>query len=262
MTKVASQITSLTVVYSIVYSGADQRKHQSSASLAFVRGIHRRPVNSPHKWPVTRKMFPFDDVIMCRQPYGCDLRLEWWVASGTIHEMLLLRQVEEAHHTDILFLHGTSDMFTDPRLMLNVASRLLDHGHTGVSVHMYQGAGHILEPPYIPFCYASWHKLCGRQLIYQWFKSLSCFEFMPKPICHRITIVFSCVITIHPLQHLYNTACTDNHESMSCVVIPDSKVHGANVATTWGRQDPGGPHVGPMNFVIWDSSDQTTCIYR
>ena len=45
---------------------ADQRKHQSSASLAFVRGIHRGPVNSPRKWPVTRKMFPFDDAIMWR----------------------------------------------------------------------------------------------------------------------------------------------------------------------------------------------------
>ena len=56
----ASQITSLT----IVSSGAYQRKHQSSASLAFVRGIHRWPVNSPHKGPVTRKMFPFNDVIM------------------------------------------------------------------------------------------------------------------------------------------------------------------------------------------------------
>ena len=64
MGTVASQITSLTIVYSTVYSGADQRKHQSSASLAFVRGIHRGLVNSPHKWPVTRKMFPFDDVIM------------------------------------------------------------------------------------------------------------------------------------------------------------------------------------------------------
>ena len=64
MGSMASQITSLTIVYSAVYSGADQRKHQSSASLAFVRGIHRGPVNSPHKWPVTRKMFPFDDVIM------------------------------------------------------------------------------------------------------------------------------------------------------------------------------------------------------
>ena len=61
---IASQITSLTIVYSTVYSDADQRKHQSSASLAFVLGIHRGPVNSPHKWLVTRKMFPFDDVIM------------------------------------------------------------------------------------------------------------------------------------------------------------------------------------------------------
>ena len=64
MSSLASQITSLKIVYSIVYSDADQRKHQSSASLAFVRGIHRGPVNSPHKGPVTRKMFPFDDVIM------------------------------------------------------------------------------------------------------------------------------------------------------------------------------------------------------
>ena len=54
----------LTSVYSTVYSGADQRKHQSSALLAFVRRIHRRPVNSPHKGPVMEKMFPFDDVIM------------------------------------------------------------------------------------------------------------------------------------------------------------------------------------------------------
>ena len=58
-----SQIISLTIVYSTVYSGADQRKHQSFASLAFVRGIHRSPVNSPHKWPVTRKMFPFDTLV-------------------------------------------------------------------------------------------------------------------------------------------------------------------------------------------------------
>ena len=64
MGAMASQITSLTIVYSTVHSGADQRKHQSFASLAFVRGIHRWPVNSPHKGPVTRRMFPFDDVIM------------------------------------------------------------------------------------------------------------------------------------------------------------------------------------------------------
>ena len=64
MGTIASQITSLMIVYSIVHSSADQRKHQSSASLAFVRGIHRGPVNSPHRWPVMRKMLPLDDVIM------------------------------------------------------------------------------------------------------------------------------------------------------------------------------------------------------
>ena len=93
MSTMASQINSLTIVYSTVYSSADQRKHQSSASLAFVnrlfrcrskktsklgvtgflRGIYQWPVNSPHKWLVTRKLFPFDDVIMwigkeCRFP--------------------------------------------------------------------------------------------------------------------------------------------------------------------------------------------------
>ena len=61
MGTMASQITSLMAVYSIVYSGADERKRQSSTSLAFVRGIHRWL-----KGPVTRKMFPFDDVIMTK----------------------------------------------------------------------------------------------------------------------------------------------------------------------------------------------------
>ena len=69
----ASQITSLAIVYFTVYSGANQRKHQRPASLAFVREIHRWPVNSPHKGPVTRKMFPFDDVIM-----SDDLKLDTW----------------------------------------------------------------------------------------------------------------------------------------------------------------------------------------
>ena len=64
MGTIAPQITSLTIVSSTVYSDADQIKHQSSASLAFVWGINRGPVNSPHKWPVTRKMFSFDDIIM------------------------------------------------------------------------------------------------------------------------------------------------------------------------------------------------------
>ena len=49
MSVIASQITSLT----IVYSDADQRKHQSSASLAFVQEIHCWPVDSPHKGPAS-----------------------------------------------------------------------------------------------------------------------------------------------------------------------------------------------------------------
>ena len=64
MSAMASQITGASIVWSTVGSGADQRKHQSSASLAFVSGIHWWPVNSPHKRPVTRKMFSCDDVIM------------------------------------------------------------------------------------------------------------------------------------------------------------------------------------------------------
>ena len=64
MSAMASQTTGVSIVYSTVRSGVDQRKHQSSASLAFMRRIHRWLVNSPHKGSVTRKMFPFDDVIM------------------------------------------------------------------------------------------------------------------------------------------------------------------------------------------------------
>ena len=76
---IASQITSLTIVYSTVYSGADQRKHESSALLAFVWGIHRGPVNSPHTWPATQKMFPFDDVIMNT------LQIITWTTANVVH---------------------------------------------------------------------------------------------------------------------------------------------------------------------------------
>ena len=62
MSMMAFQITGVSIVCSTVCSGANNRKHQSSALLALVRGIYRWPVNYPHKGPVTRKMF--DDVIM------------------------------------------------------------------------------------------------------------------------------------------------------------------------------------------------------
>ena len=66
MSAMASQITGVSIACSTVCSGADQTKHQSSTSLAFVGEIHRWPVNSLHKGPVTRIMFPFDDVLMLK----------------------------------------------------------------------------------------------------------------------------------------------------------------------------------------------------
>ena len=64
MDTMASKIISLTIVYSTVHSGADKRKHQSSASLAIVRGIHRWPVNSPAQMASNAENVPFDDVIV------------------------------------------------------------------------------------------------------------------------------------------------------------------------------------------------------
>ena len=95
MSSLASQITSLKIVYPTVHSRADQRKHQSSASLAFVWGIRRSPVNSPHREPVTRKMFPFDDVIMNIT------MLLWVLLSGTLGV-----QKRYLIHSFIYFMRG------------------------------------------------------------------------------------------------------------------------------------------------------------
>ena len=77
MSVLASQITSISTVCSVVCSGVHKRKHQNSASLAFVRVIHLWPMDSPRKGPVTRKMFPFDHVIMgySRSCFLCALQL-------------------------------------------------------------------------------------------------------------------------------------------------------------------------------------------
>ena len=64
----ASQFSSVLIVFSTVCSNTDQRKHHSSASLAFVWGVHRWPVNSPHEGPITWKFFSFNDVIMKKRP--------------------------------------------------------------------------------------------------------------------------------------------------------------------------------------------------
>ena len=126
MNAMASQITSLTIVYWTVYLGVDQRQDQSSASLAFVWGIHRWPVNSPHKRPVTQKMFPFDDVIMglpeipratfigmlynrACPPGGHYCSYHWgqhpqlWMPSDMFHSMNTLKPEQNGcHFADIL----------------------------------------------------------------------------------------------------------------------------------------------------------------
>ena len=76
------QTTGILIVYSTVCSGTDQRKHQSSVSLAFVRWIHQWLVNSPHKGPVTRIMFSFDDIIMA------ELLLEMYSALANCHNSI------------------------------------------------------------------------------------------------------------------------------------------------------------------------------
>ena len=64
MSTMSSQITGASIACSNVCSGAHKKTHQNSASLTFVKGIQQSPVDSPHKGPVTQKLFPFDDIIM------------------------------------------------------------------------------------------------------------------------------------------------------------------------------------------------------
>ena len=131
MSAMVSQTTSLTIVYSTVYSGADQRKHQIAASLAFVRGIHRWPVNVPHKGPVTRKMFPFNDVIMLRV-FG---RVQWWYGrSVEPHRHAVLQQDDNgAFHRNSLHHYVSYYVFnvrlTEVDRKSGDGLRIMNHTH-------------------------------------------------------------------------------------------------------------------------------------
>ena len=76
MGAMASQITGVSIVYWTICSDTDQRKLQSSASLAFLSGIHRWPVNSPHKGPVTWKCF---HLMTSSCPGAASVGLCWWL---------------------------------------------------------------------------------------------------------------------------------------------------------------------------------------
>ena len=103
MSAIASQITGVSTVYPNVCSGTGQIKHHSSASLAFVRVIHRWPVNSPNKWPVTRKMFPFDDIIMVMIPL-----CRHWRSRGYRFNNIQCRHWRQSWYNALL---GVSGMF-------------------------------------------------------------------------------------------------------------------------------------------------------
>ena len=123
MDPMASHINGVSVVYQNVCSNGDQRKHQSSVSLAFVSGTHRSPVNSPHIEPVTRKMFPFDDVIMV---VGCSYRTTS-TRSDQINkdELLSIRPATQriSYTSDHTFGHSTSIEAYRANKMSDIISR-------------------------------------------------------------------------------------------------------------------------------------------
>ena len=100
----ASQITSIWIVYSDLCSGAHQRKHQSSVSLAFVRGIRRSPLDSRHKGPVAQRIFPFDDVITLHR--FCVVGIKFYIihhltkANKHYHDVLSDRCVSNRRELD------------------------------------------------------------------------------------------------------------------------------------------------------------------
>ena len=157
MSTIASQITSLTIVYSTVYSGADQSKHQSSTSLAFVWGIHRSPVNSPHKWPVTRKMFPFDDVIMRS---GENVSMSWCQYVGAdVDESRVPRTSGGAHRWSWVFV------IRQPATGGGVVG--IESGHPGprvVTNNKRKRQNSICISPYFFYCvHTTWSETYFRQ---------------------------------------------------------------------------------------------------
>ena len=133
MGKMASQITSLTIVYSTVYLSADLRKHQNSAPLAFMRGIHRRPVNSPHKGPVTRKMFPFDDVI----------RLSAWTSCSTHYRVAGHWGRHDAYVTSLQCFHL-------PQIVWNLSSHSLSLCILGIMLEDNEALAILLADRQLP----------------------------------------------------------------------------------------------------------------
>ena len=154
MRAMGSQITGVVIVYCTVCSGVDQRKHQISASLTFVRGIHQWPMNSPHKGPITRKMLPFDYVIMLFPVGYASLA----PIMGTIFLMLILKWNPCNPFEDLWIFHF--QVRCSVLKMISVPGQQSQHWPPGDMPHLYVSILHPVHddvikwkhfPRYCPF---------------------------------------------------------------------------------------------------------------
>ena len=223
MSAMGSQITSLTIVYSTVYSDADQRKHQCSASLAFVWGIHRSPVNSPHKWPVTRKMFPFDDVV-----------IYYHFSTGLIDNTMRRR------YNTVNFVQDTRDrLLTAPPRRRDMGClydfklwSLLLFNQYSIIFHILLHGTMISRHPTL--CYSSWND-CVSWNIVIWY--IAVYNLEGLPTTHII-----CPCSSWQLTTRHQTAVSDNTCRLSLAarkstvaVLGLFHLHGNNLNPSVGK---------------------------
>ena len=153
--------TSNAIVYSTVYSGADQRKQQGSALLAFVRVIHRWPVNSPYKGPVTRKMFPFDDVIMI-MVWVPDMGTKYFPDWQTEHSM------EQGHQKNTWVTSHNKDKVSVTTCCTKaywLTARVMVGKNVSINASENESSCKIPGTPFIAHCYQQYGKIVVRAKI-------------------------------------------------------------------------------------------------
>ena len=121
----------------------------------------------------------------------------------------------------------------------------------------------------IIYSFTFWYPLYCKHICCVKYSNLYCL--IPRIPClsHRCVIngvlfisghIPSCSLAVWRWEA--QPSCCRGTAQSSRMSYLDSKVHGANMGPIWGRQDPGGPHVGPMNFAIWVYSFVKLCVPR
>ena len=211
MGRVASQITSLTIVYTTVYSDADQSKHQSSASLAFVWGIHR-----DREFPAQRASYAENVSI-------------WWRHHGLL-PVATTHGICESSHNFHHFHFNLIFVMRKKKIQICWVAIL--------SFRIWEEIFHT------PRRYRIMWYLCWVSLLWKT-PCLNEWE-INKQTNFSIAYIYAYQLTIERSSNILPRG-----------TILDNKVHGANMGPIWDRQDPGGPHVCPMNFSIWDIAIKT-----